>query len=386
MKAAFYQKIWISFILATASLSTARAETVWSGPAFGDWATPENWSEGTPDSATNALISTGFAAISGSGYTANTAALTVGGTGTAGLGVGNTATLVIADLILGRDTASSGLISVGSGAELRSANPLGNSVIIGQNGSGTLSTTGTAEVNLAGPVIVGQNTGSQGSLLLQGGDLSILGVLNAARAGAATITVNSGGRLTVTTIGPASSTFGDQGGIATTSVTGADSYLSFGSLRVLSASTFTVADGGTISLRNLSDQAGQWEIDAGGRVSVSETTTLSVDSHITFTLQGADPSGYGRFTSEEITFAGQLCVHLDYAPALGDRFTLFQWVYPVWGAFDHIDLPTLDAGLSWDTSGLYTSGAIQVVPEPSIWTLLALAFGAGFWRKSPRRA
>ncbi len=387
MRAISYQKIWIFLIIAIVPLVAVQAETLWTGPAFGDWATSENWSAGTPDSSVDALIDTGLAATSGSGYTATAATLTIGGSGTAGLGIGNNTILAVTDLILGRDAASSGLISVGSGAEVRSADSLNSSLIIGQNGTGTLSTTASAEVNIAGPVIVGQNTGSQGSILLNGGDLMILGPLNAARAGSATITINNGGHLTAVTLGAASSTVGDEGGIATISVTGSDSYLSLASLQVMSASTFTVGNGGTINLQNLSDGAGQWTLDAGGRVTVSDVTTLSADSHITFTLQGTASSDYGRFSSDEITFAGQLTIALglSYAPALGDRFTLFGWIYPTFGAFDIIDLPTLGAGLAWDTSTLYTSGAIEVVPEPSTWLLLAIGLAASFVFKFPRR-
>jgi fibronectin-binding autotransporter adhesin len=47
------------------------------------------------------------------------------------------------------------------------------------------------------------------------------------------------------------------------------------------------------------------------------------------------------------------------------------------GTFDTFVLPTLDTGLEWDTSQIYTNGTISVVaviPEPG--RVLLLLFGA----------
>jgi len=61
--------------------------------------------------------------------------------------------------------------------------------------------------------------------------------------------------------------------------------------------------------------------------------------------------------------------------SMGDRFDLFDWEINPIGAFDEFILPTLEAGLIWDTSELYTTGVIQVIPEPSVlvWLLPGLA-------------
>ncbi len=51
----------------------------------------------------------------------------------------------------------------------------------------------------------------------------------------------------------------------------------------------------------------------------------------------------------------------------GNQFNLFDWGSSPEGTFTTISLPTLDGGLTWDTSSLYTTGIIGVtaIPEPS---------------------
>ena len=64
-----------------------------------------------------------------------------------------------------------------------------------------------------------------------------------------------------------------------------------------------------------------------------------------------------------LTAAGTLEVVLDgSAPALtaGDSFDLLDFA-TISGAFDTLTLPTLDAGLMWDTSALLTTGVLEVV-------------------------
>jgi autotransporter-associated beta strand protein len=62
----------------------------------------------------------------------------------------------------------------------------------------------------------------------------------------------------------------------------------------------------------------------------------------------------------------------------GDAFKLFDWTSilagtsPAASAFSAINLPTLDSGRAWDTSGLFTTGTIVVVPEPGRAILLLI--------------
>jgi T5SS/PEP-CTERM-associated repeat protein len=76
-----------------------------------------------------------------------------------------------------------------------------------------------------------------------------------------------------------------------------------------------------------------------------------------------------------ISLDGTLDVVLlgDFAPENGDLFDILDFdPLHLSGAFDSIHLPGLSEGLFWNTSALYTSGAITVVPEPSTLGLLAL--------------
>ena len=59
-----------------------------------------------------------------------------------------------------------------------------------------------------------------------------------------------------------------------------------------------------------------------------------------------------------------------FAPQLSDTFDILDWG-TLTGTFDTVNLPSLDPGLSWDVSALYTTGEITVhrVPgEPSVLT------------------
>jgi len=60
-----------------------------------------------------------------------------------------------------------------------------------------------------------------------------------------------------------------------------------------------------------------------------------------------------------------------FGPRFGDRFDLFDWG-TLSGTFETVRLPTLNGPLTWDTSSLYATGEIAVMPEPSTLFLLAL--------------
>ncbi len=62
----------------------------------------------------------------------------------------------------------------------------------------------------------------------------------------------------------------------------------------------------------------------------------------------------------------------------GDSFHLFDWQDWVDGTFSDIDTPVLGGGLSWDTSELYTTGNLNVIPEPAVLSLLLIAGTFGF--------
>jgi hypothetical protein len=68
-----------------------------------------------------------------------------------------------------------------------------------------------------------------------------------------------------------------------------------------------------------------------------------------------------------MAFDGTLLVALanGFAPASGSSFDLFNWATTS-GTFDTLTLPDLNAGLTWDTSQLYSSGVLRVVAAVGI--------------------
>ncbi len=69
----------------------------------------------------------------------------------------------------------------------------------------------------------------------------------------------------------------------------------------------------------------------------------------------------------------------------GARFDLFDWEGGASGRFSSIVAPTLSSGLSWDSSELYSTGHLSVIPEPGTAGLLLVA-GAGLYLSRSRRA
>jgi hypothetical protein len=52
-------------------------------------------------------------------------------------------------------------------------------------------------------------------------------------------------------------------------------------------------------------------------------------------------------------------------------------------------LPTLSGGMSWDTTSLYSTGVVIVVPEPGTGALVAamgVIVGLGSWLRRSRRS
>jgi T5SS/PEP-CTERM-associated repeat protein len=62
-----------------------------------------------------------------------------------------------------------------------------------------------------------------------------------------------------------------------------------------------------------------------------------------------------------------------FVPSQGDTFDILD-AASISGHFADLQLPTLPKPLGWDTSALYTTGAVSIVPEPS--TLALLTIGA----------
>lgn len=132
--------------------------------------------------------------------------------------------------------------------------------------------------------------------------------------------------------------------------------------------------GGTLTVGHLSDSAGTGVIDlafqkAGGvsNFSLSSSVTVRLD------IWGAGSNeklvfGSGVNAFDSISLSGAT-LQVDSAFTgwqVGDSFDLFDWgTSPLTLFSSAFVLPDLTGGLSWDTSELYTSGTITVVPEPA---------------------
>jgi hypothetical protein len=57
-----------------------------------------------------------------------------------------------------------------------------------------------------------------------------------------------------------------------------------------------------------------------------------------------------------------------FTPFLGEQFQLIDG--QITGTFNSVTVPSLPNGETWDTSDLYTTGTITVVPEPASITLM----------------
>lgn len=164
----------------------------------------------------------------------------------------------------------------------------------------------------------------------------------------------------------------------------------------------TVAVGGTLSVAN-----GSWlSLGSGGRLEVANFIgdltvhgtlapgnspgdsivdgglTLAPDGTLEMELGGYAPGGeYDRLTVTGLsTLDGILdIISLNsFSATNGASFDLFNWEGGVDGKFVDINTPTLSGELEWDTSDLYTTGTLSVIPEPSVMALLGFC-GGGLW-------
>ena len=110
-------------------------------------------------------------------------------------------------------------------------------------------------------------------------------------------------------------------------------------------------------------------------VVLQSTETLTVD------LGGATPcTGYGQYNAAQSLTLNQPNLNVvltnDFIPALGQSFRILTWNGTLSGTFGTITLPNLPAGLSWNTTSLYTTGTIMVVGGSEDGPLPLWAFGA----------
>ncbi len=256
----------------------------------------------------------------------NTSDLTVGNSGNATLNINSGGSVNGGGFTyIGRESGSTGAVTVNSNATLTTT---GFMIVGGTNGS---TASGTLNVS-GGTVQVGD------TLVVRNGDA---------------VNLASGGLGAVTITRDAGSTFSFTGG-------------------TLAVGTFN---------GNLTNQGGTLAPGASpGLTTVNGDYTQQIGGTLTMELGGTNrATGYDVLAvTGALTLGGTLDVSLygGFNPANGDSFDILDWDSII-GTFDTINLPSLSGELTWNSSNLYTTGTLQVVPEPSTCAMLIIA-AAGF--------
>ena len=113
------------------------------------------------------------------------------------------------------------------------------------------------------------------------------------------------------------------------------------------------------------------------------TATLGPGSRLTFQNIQSDERGVGYDaidvtgnSSFSDTSTIRLLFNSSYSPQDGTNFELFHFLGSVSGASPLFDVPALDPGLYWNTSGFFQTGTVSVTatpaPEPTSVALLGL--------------
>jgi autotransporter-associated beta strand protein len=278
----------------------------------------------------------------------------------------------------------------------------------------TLADTGAILVNggtfnVANPDTVGSVTLSSGSIsgagTLTGSSYALtnIGSVSAILAGTGTLTKTGTGTATIssanTYTGGTTLSSGTLNVTNTTaSATGTGNVLiqdtatlqGSGRIAPTTGGTIIVQDGGTVAIGDLNGTPAQGAkiltiTPATGTI----TTTFQTDSTIRFDLftnagdNTAITSAADLFrTGGNLTFQDGVILSVNksgtFSFADGDKWRLLDWEFlggSITGTASQLtlDLPTLDNGLFWDVSSLYTNGSIAVmIPEPSRTLFLAL--------------
>lgn len=310
-----------------------------------------------------------------------------------------------------------------NGGELRATNNLTalsgafqayhllSTVTVGGTSASTISDVSQANgaINIGGTTDLG---GGKGSNLL-------ISVADATSSSAADLTISAKLKNSASSSYAVLQTGINKTGLGTLALSGSNSYsgdtnIQQGTLAIINAgsisasTTINISAGATLdvsatttpwSLATNQSLAGNGSIKgdatiAGtispgnslGTLTFSDDLTLTgiANMEINAALTDADLIN----TAAALSFGGTLNVtNLSGTLALGQSFQLFDFDFAQSsGTFSSVNLPALDSGLSWDDTGLYTSGVIAVIPEPYTPLLLAGAGILGLRRRRIRNA
>lgn len=163
----------------------------------------------------------------------------------------------------------------------------------------------------------------------------------------------------------------------------------------LSASSVTVNAGtlkgvGPLMALILGDSTGTNDanLEPGGSPGTlnAASLTLNSDAVVKLEINGITAGLFDRIVvSGLMAFGGTLDLTTSYAFLEGDMIDVFDWTSTS-GSFATILGTNLGGGLSWDTSSLYTTGVLLVVPEPGTAAMLVAGLGLLAMARRNRRA
>ena len=247
------------------------------------------------------------------------------------------------------------------------------------------------EHSLARAATIGDAAGASGTLNLTSSSnlFNINGAHSAywefivGRAGAGTLNVTGGARVTVTGSGGGSVMGVEAGSSGTATISGTNSLWStFVTLRVGvdGQALLTVSDGGRVSapaitVGTLGEVRGNGTLTGSvvnngivapgtspGQLSISGNFTQNVDAELRIEI--ASSSSFDILQAGGIvTLDGDVVVTLldDFSPQIGDSFDILNWGSSFVDAGYSFILPTLNGALVWDISQFSTSGLISVI-------------------------
>ncbi len=357
------------------SLDTAAFADNWINPAGGSWGDPSNWSDDVvPANAVFNLNSTGY-----------------------------TVTLP------GMETPSSIAVQTDNptlnlSGQFMTASTLQIADASGQNGSMTIIGTGMLE-SAAGGLAISVGMGGTGQLIVNGATINDVGSGSIVTEGSGgTITVENGGTLKQ----DASGGMNLGGNLVLNDATFMSGPVTISSANITNGSTFTVVGGVALTINGpvtLDDSTfnpsqgmtiGTGSLTISGGSTVQANAAANLDGPLTVLFGDIDALGLTTYASTvtiqlspsisnglagpKAVFGGTLDITLPngFNPSLGEVFHLFNYGSTS-GTFSAVNLPPLLVG-SWNTSSLYTSGTISVVPEPASMGLIVLA-GFGLTRR-----
>ena len=275
--------------------------------------------------------------------------------GTSSKATVNGGTLLVSGSVA-QTVVNSGIATVNSG---------GNSGITTVNGSAldVYGRTGVSIVNTGGTLNVKTGGSLLGTSTVGGGTLLVDGTAGNTIVNSGTATVNVGGTIGSATInGSLLSVNGSAGDVI---VNTGGTLGGSGSVQGLTLNGGTVAPGnspGLLTAYELNGSNGTFQFQLGAPT--TRGTTYDAINVSTLLTLGANTA----FTFETLN---------SYTYAMGDVYDLFDFASIDVSAFDNAvllaalpDLDTANSNLTWDVNSFNADGIVNVIPEPSVFSLL----------------